>query len=425
MNPQLHSAFTVEKDRMNANPEIRKPSHRNFMCLNESCSSQIVRDFAGKTKFFYDFLKNFGSRLDRVLKICKILVMTNDPYKILGVDKTASEADIKKAYRAAAKKHHPDKGGNAEEFKKINEAYEILGDPQKKANYDQFGSAGNSASGGFGGGGFNTSGFDASGFDFGGDMGDVFSSFFGGGATGGSRGGRMNTRGADLEVEVVLDFKDAMKGITKSFSSTQYVKCVACNGKGGSGQKNCSKCGGTGRISHQTRTPFGVIQQQGICPDCEGTGKTFESKCSECSGEGRVRKSKKITIHIPEGVQTGETLRVRGDGEAGRKGGKAGDLFVHVRVKESRKFDRRGMDILSELTLSPWEAMLGGTFPVETFWGKVNLKVSECTKDGTLMKIKGKGVKRGGRQGDHLVRIVYDMPKKLSKKEREALEGLK
>lgn len=350
--------------------------------------------------------------------------MTNDPYNILGVEKTASEADIKKAYRAAAKKHHPDKGGNAEEFKKINEAYEILGDSKKRANYDQFGSAGNAGSQGFGGGGFHTSGFDTSGFDFGGDMGDIFSSFFGGGSTAG-HGGRMNMRGADLEVEVILDFEDAMRGVIKKFSSTQFMSCEACKGKGGSGQKNCSTCSGSGRVSRQTRTPFGVIQQQGICPDCEGTGKTFDSKCSECSGEGRVRKSKKITIHIPEGVQTGETLRVRGDGEAGRKGGEAGDLFVHIRVKDSRTFERRGMDLLSELKLSPWEAMLGGMFPVETFWGKVKVEVSECTKDGTLMKIKGKGVKRSGRQGDHLVRIVYDMPKKLSKKEREALEGLK
>lgn len=350
--------------------------------------------------------------------------MTNDPYKVLGVEKTASAADIKKAYRNAAKKHHPDKGGKAEEFKKINEAYETLGDSKKRANYDQFGSTGSAGAGGFGGGGFNGGGFDASGFDFGGDMGDIFSSFFGGGGTTG-QAGQMNMRGADLEVEVVLDFEDAMRGVTKKFSSTQFVSCEKCSGKGGSGQKNCSTCSGSGRVSRQTRTPFGVIQQQGVCPDCEGTGKIFESKCSECSGEGRVRKSKKITIHIPEGVQTGETLRVRGDGEAGRRGGTSGDLFVHVRIKESRKFDRRGMDIVSELKLSPWEALLGGSFPVDTFWGKVKLAVSECTKDGEFMKIKGKGVKRGGRQGDHLVRVVYDMPKKLSKKEREALENIK
>ena len=347
--------------------------------------------------------------------------MTQNPYDVLGVNTSASQADIKKAFRTAAKKHHPDKGGNAEEFKKINDAYEVLGDKKKKEQYDQFGSAGAGASG-FGGGGFN-GGFDASNFDFGGGMDDVFSSFFGGGGGGGRRGG-VNTRGSDLEVEIVLDFEDAMKGITKKFSSTQFIGCTACKNKGGSGQKTCSTCLGSGRVAQQTRTPFGIIQQQGVCSDCEGTGKTFDSKCSECSGEGRVRKSKKITIKVPEGVQTGETLRVRGEGEAGRRGGAAGDLFVHIQVRSSRKFERHGMDIVSELKLSPWEAILGGKFKVDTFWGKVEFEVLECTKDGTLMKIRGKGVKRGGRHGDHLVRIVYDMPKKLRKKEIEALEKL-
>lgn len=409
----------MEKDRRNANPVRRKPNHRKFMCLDKSRSSQIVRDFEGKTKFFYRFLKKIGSQLDRVLEICKIGAMKNDPYSVLGVSKTASAADIKKAYRDAAKKHHPDKGGNPEEFKKINEAYETVGDAKKRANYDQFGSAGGAGTGGFGGG------YDASGFDFGGDMGDIFSSFFGGGASTGGRSGRVNTRGADLEVEVVLDFDDALNGVTKKFSSTQFIHCDTCKGKGGSGQKTCSTCSGSGRVSQQVRTPFGVVQNQAVCPDCEGTGKTFDSKCSDCSGEGRVRKAKKITIDIPEGVQTGETLRVHGEGEAGRRGGTSGDLFVHIQVRSSRKFERHGMDIVSELKLSPWDALLGGKFKVDTFWGKIEFEVLECTKDGTLMKIRGKGVKRDGRQGDHLVRIVHDMPKKLSKKEREALEGIK
>ncbi len=347
--------------------------------------------------------------------------MTQNPYDVLGVKKSASQADIKKAFRAAAKKHHPDKGGDAEEFKKINDAYEVLGDEKKRGQYDRFGSTGSPGAGGFSGG-FN-GGFDTSNFDFGGGMEDVFSSFFGGGAS--SRGRQTNTRGSDLEVEVILDFDDAMKGVTKKFSSTQFISCTACEGQGGSGQKTCSTCSGRGRVSQQTRTPFGVIQQQGVCSDCEGTGKTFDSKCSECGGEGRVRKSKKITIKVPEGVQTGETLRVRGEGEAGRRGGVSGDLFVHIQVRSSRKFERHGMDIVSELKLSPWEALLGGKFKVDTFWGKVEFEVLECTKDRTLMKIRGKGVKRGGRQGDHLVRIVYDMPKKLSKKEKEVLEILK
>ncbi len=359
-----------------------------------------------------------GSRLDRLLEICTLFAMTQNPYDVLGVDKSASPADIKKAFRAAAKKHHPDKGGKEDEFKKVNDAYETLGDEKKRQQYDQFGSTGAQGAGGFGGGGF-----DASNFDFGGGMDDIFSSFFGGGAGGSGR--RVNTHGSDLEVEVILDFDDALKGVTKKFSSTQFVSCTACKGDGGSGQKTCSTCSGTGRTSQQTRTPFGIIQQQGICSDCEGTGKTFDSKCSECSGEGRIRKSKKITINVPEGVQTGETLRVQGEGESGRRGGAAGDLFVHIQVRASRKFERRGMDVLSDLKLPLWKVLLGGKFPVETFWGKVDLMIPECTRDDSLLRIRGKGIKRGGRHGDHLVRIVYDLPKKLSKKERDMLEELK
>ncbi len=234
-----------------------------------------------------------------------------------------------------------------------------------------------------------------------------------------------SAKGSSGFIWLTLDFDDALKGVTKKFSSTQFIKCEKCSGDGGSGQKTCSTCSGSGRISQQVRTPFGVVQNQAVCPDCEGTGKSFESKCSDCHGEGRVRKSKKIVIEVPEGVQNGETLRVRGEGESGRRGGQTGDLFVHVRVRESRKFERHGMDLVSELKLSVWDAMLGGEFSVETFWGEVEMEVLECTKDGTLMKLRGKGVKRGGRHGDHLVRIVHDVPRKLSKKEREALEGLK
>ena len=347
--------------------------------------------------------------------------MKNDPYKILGVGKSASQAEIKSAFRTAAKKHHPDKGGNPEEFKKINEAYEILSDEKKRQQYDQFGSAGFSGAGGFDASGFSSA-FNTSHFDFGGGMEDIFSSFFGGGM--GSRS-HTNNQGGDLEVEIVLDFEDMMKGVTKKFSSTQFVSCEKCNGKGGSGQKKCSTCSGSGRVSKQTRTPFGIIQQQAVCPDCEGTGTSFDSVCSVCGGEGRVRQAKKITIHVPAGVQTGETLRVRGEGEAGRRGESAGDLFVHVRIQASRKFERHGMDIVSELKLPVWKVLLGGKFPIETFWGKVDLTIPECTRDGSLLRIKGKGVKRAGRQGDHLVRIVQDLPKKLSKKEKEVLEQLK
>ncbi len=346
--------------------------------------------------------------------------MAEDLYKVLGVEKSASKADIKKAYRNLAKKHHPDKGGDAEKFKKINEAYEVLGDDQKRANYDQFGSAGPNM-GGFGGGGFSSGGFQGNvnfdGFE------DIFSSFFGGGA-GGSRSQSRNFRGADLEVEVKLSFEDAMNGITKTFKSSHLQKCEKCDGRGGKNEKTCGNCHGLGRVSQQMRTPFGVVQQQTTCPQCEGTGQEFAEKCAECQGEGRVKKSQKISVKIPEGVQNGETLRVRGQGEAGIRGGQAGDLFVHIYVEDSAKFQRRGLDLYSELEISVFEALLGGNFVVQTFWGKVDLKIPESSRDGELFKIKGKGVKRDGRQGDHIVKLKYKMPRKITSSMRRKLEEL-
>ncbi len=347
--------------------------------------------------------------------------MAQDYYEVLGLKKGASKDEIKKAFREAAKKHHPDKGGDPEEFKKINEAYETLSDEQKKAQYDQFGSAGPQFGGGGSGGFGGFSGFQ--GGDFSG-VEDIFSSFFGGGFGGAQSARSPKSRGSDLEVEVVLDFDEMMNGVKKSFTSTHYVTCEKCKGEGGSGSKTCSTCQGTGSSVQQIRTPFGTVQQRTTCPDCQGEGKKFEKECDECHGEGRVEKKKKIEVKIPSGVDTGETLRVRGSGEAGRRGGSAGDLFVHVRVKPSKQFQRRGTDIISVLQISVFEALLGKEATVDTFWGKVELKIPELTKDGQMLRIRGKGIKRGSQQGDHIVRVEYDMPKKLSKKQREALEGL-
>ncbi|MDH3324809.1 MAG: molecular chaperone DnaJ [Candidatus Peregrinibacteria bacterium] len=349
--------------------------------------------------------------------------MSKDYYSALGVKKGASKAEIKKAFRDKAKKHHPDKGGDEAEFKKINEAYETLSDDKKKAHYDQFGSAGPGA-GGFGGGGaggYSTGGFSAS--DFGGFE-DIFSSFFGGGGGGGRQSARSN-RGADLEVDVEISFEEMMNGCEKSFTSKNYEPCSKCDGAGGEGKKKCADCGGQGAVQKQFQTPFGNMAQSVTCPKCAGTGEGFDKLCGKCHGEGREEKKNKITINIPSGVDSGETLRVRDRGEAGMRGGSRGDLFVNISVKHSGEFHRRGVDLITELEISPFDAMMGGKFSVKTFWGDVDLKIPENTRDGKVFRIAKKGVKRGHQVGDHLVKIEYKMPKKISSKLKELLEKAK
>jgi molecular chaperone DnaJ len=344
--------------------------------------------------------------------------MSTDYYAALGVDKKATKAEIKKAFRAKAKKHHPDKGGDEAEFKKINQAYETLSNEQKRAQYDQFGSAGAQfgGSGGAGGGGFSAENF--GGFE------DIFSSFFGGG---GGQGRRTSskTRGSDLEVEVNLSFDESIRGIKKTFTSRHYQACETCSAKGGEGRKSCSTCQGQGTVAQQFQTPFGKVQQQTTCPTCRGEGSSFETNCKKCGGEGRHEGKINLEVDIPAGIADGETLRVPAKGEAGRRGAGAGDLYVHIRVASSSKWQRRGFDLISSLNISVFDAVLGGEFPVETFWGKVDLKVPENTPDRQMLRIRGKGVQGSGQTGDHLVRIEYDLPKKISKKLRELLEQAK
>lgn len=350
--------------------------------------------------------------------------MSENYYDILGVDKSASKADIKKAFRAKAKEHHPDKGGDEAKFKKVNEAYEVLGDDQKKTQYDQFGSAGGNfgGMGGAGAQGFSGGGFSAS--DFGGFE-DIFSSFFGGGgAAAGGRGRSQSAsqKGADLEVTIELNFDESINGTTKHFHANRYQACDKCDAKGGEGEKNCATCGGTGGVTQKFQTPFGVVQQQTTCPDCKGVGTSFEKICSHCHGEGRVEKREKMEIEVPEGVESGQTLRFRGKGDAGSRGGSAGDLYAHIRVKSSRKFHRQGLDLVSEVEVPVLDAILGTTIEAETFWGKVDLVVPENTREYQMLRAKGKGVKRDGQQGDHLFKVKYIMPKKISSKLREKLE---
>ena len=328
--------------------------------------------------------------------------MNENPYEVLGVSKNASKADIKKAFRQKSKEHHPDKGGDETTFKKISSAYDILSDDQKRAQYDQFGAAGSGMGGGQGGfsGGFSTGGF--------GDFEDVFSSFFGGGRS--SQGARSHTsHGADLEVVVKLSFEEAMKGVKKSFTSKNLETCTKCSGDGGFDKKSCSKCQGNGFISQKFQTPFGSVAQPTTCPECRGQGTSFSRTCSDCQGEGRIRQKKEIEVNIPTGVVDGETLRLIGKGEAGVRGGAHGNLYVHLRVDPSKKFQRHGLDLISVLEISVFDAILGGKFEIETFWGMVELDVPENTKDGQMLRIRGKGVEKGGQKGDHIVKIEYEM----------------
>lgn len=354
-----------------------------------------------------------------VLKKIQSPAMSDDYYKILGVSKSASAADIKKAYREKAKAHHPDKGGDEKEFKRVQEAYEVLSDSQKRSQYDQFGKAGMGGANGFGGDQGFGGGFSAS--DFGGFE-DIFSSFFGGG---GRTSRTKSNKGGDLEVEVELEFDEAVKGTQKSFSARNFETCEKCEGKGGSGSKKCGQCGGSGSVTQQFQTPFGSVAQRTACPACKGEGTTFENMCSHCQGEGRVEKKHTIEINIPAGIEDGSTLRFTSKGEAGRRGGPRGDLYVHVRINPSRKFQRHGLDLISTLRLSVYDAILGGKFEVETFWGKGTVVVPENTRDGQMLRVKEKGIKSSGRTGDHIVRIEYEMPKKISSKTKEILEQLK
>lgn len=350
--------------------------------------------------------------------------MSQNPYDVLGVNKNATDKEIKKAFREKAKTHHPDKGGDEAEFKKINEAYDVLGDKQKRAQYDQFGSVGGGMGGsggfgGFGGGGFNSQDFSDA---FGG-----FSDFFGGssgfGGFGGFGGGRRETgKGADLEVDLEISFEESMEGVKKSFPVRSQVVCDSCDGKGGKGEQTCGTCHGSGSVAQKFQTPLGVIQQQQVCPTCNGKGKTFKEVCNSCDGEGRKEERHTLEVKIPEGIDDGTTLRLRGKGDAGKNGAGAGDLYIHVRVKPSREFVRRGSDIVSELEVPILRAILGGKFSVKTFWGEGELTLPENTRDGQMFRLSGKGVKRDGQVGDHLVRVKYEMPKKLSKKFREDLE---
>ena len=356
-----------------------------------------------------------------------------DYYEVLDVGKSASADEIKKAYRRLAVKHHPDRGGNEDSFKEINEAYEVLKDNDKRKRYDQFGHAGVGTSASSDGnpfagfGGFGRAGEEIH-FDFGDlGLGDIFGSFFGGDAAGGR--GRRQTRGRDVETDIEITFEQAVFGTEAELSLNMEDVCEHCKGstvEPGYKLETCDKCGGSGQVTNVTRTIFGNIQQASMCPKCHGRGKIPEKVCSVCRGNGTQRKNQKINLKIPAGIDDGATIRLREHGEA-IVGGSKGDLYVNIRVKPHKKFTREGDLILSSEHINIVDAALGTEIEVDTVDGPVVMKVPIGTQSGTDFKLTGHGVPhlRGGMRGPHIVTILVDTPTKLSSKQKKILEELR
>ena len=347
-----------------------------------------------------------------------------DPYQVLGVSQDASEEEIKKAYRKLSRMYHPDANINnpnkaqaEEKFKEIQEAYEILGDKEKRAAYDQYGHAA-FEQGGMGGGGFG-GGF--SGADFGDIFGDMFGDIFGGGG----RGRQRVVRGEDLRYDIQITLEEAVKGTTKDIQINTLAHCDSCDGTGaekGSKVETCPSCHGSGRVRRQQ----GFFVTEAICPTCHGSGKKIEKPCKSCHGEGRVHKKKNLSVKIPAGVDTGNQLRLSGEGAAGENGAPAGDLYVVIHVKEHHIFERDGNNLYCEVPISFSMAALGGEIEVPTLDGKVKLKIPAETQTGKLFRMRGKGVSstRSGYAGDLICRVVIETPVNLNKEQKELLEKL-
>lgn len=352
--------------------------------------------------------------------------MTN-PYETLGVAKNASADEIKKAYRKLARQYHPDnnQGDKAaeERFKEVQNAYDLLSEPEKREAYDRFGSTNGRGPGG-GGSGFNWS--TTEGFDFG-DLSDLFGGMFGGGRFGGGARPTPAQRGNDVEVQVNLSFEDALNGVETKIPVTLEVACHTCHGSGakpGTAPTVCPQCGGRGVVA-ESQGFFSLSQP---CPRCRGNGTIIEEPCPTCRGAGRERRTKRYTVRIPAGVKDGSRIRLKGKGEAGWNGGPAGDLYVVTRVEPSKTFARRGDDLLVDVHVPFADAALGTTARVPTpDGGQVSVKIPSGSEDGKLLRVRGKGAPhlKGSGRGDLIARVKIDVPKKLSKKERELLEQLK
>jgi molecular chaperone DnaJ len=345
-----------------------------------------------------------------------------DYYELLGVARNASDSDIKKSFRRLAMKYHPDRNRDnpkaEEQFKKIKEAYDVLSDPKKRSAYDQFGHAGVDPSMGAAGG------FGFTGESFSDIFSDVFGDIFGGGATGRRRGSRVQ-RGADLRYNLEITLEEAVAGTEVKIRVPTFVTCEECNGTGakkGTGPTTCSTCQGHGAIRMQQG--FFAVQQ--TCPTCHGTGQQIKDPCRVCHGQGRVQETKTLSVKIPPGVDTGDRIRLAGEGEAGEFGGPPGDLYVQISVKEHPIFTRDGANLYCEVPISFPTACLGGELEVPTLDGKVALKIPPETQTGRLFRLRGKGVKpvRGGSQGDLLCRVRIETPVHLNKEQIELIKKL-
>jgi molecular chaperone DnaJ len=347
-----------------------------------------------------------------------------DYYKVLELARNASEADVKKAYRRLAMKYHPDRNPNdkeaEEKFKEAKEAYEVLSDAEKRATYDQFGHAGVDAARQGGGGG--PGGFGGRGDAFGDIFGEVFGDIFGGARRGGGGGRSQVFRGADLKYDLELDLNQAVFGHSVEIEVQKLFECDTCGGSGAAkGHKptTCDTCGGAGQV----RISQGFFQLQQTCPRCRGTGTIIKNPCDTCLGQGRVRRSKKLAVKIPAGVDSGDRIRLSGEGEAGRNGGPAGDLYVEVHVRQHEIFERDGEHLSCEVPISFVTAVLGGSVEVPTLDGEVVLKIPAETQSGRVFRLRDKGVRpvRGGERGDLFCRVVIETPVKLSAEQRELL----
>lgn len=347
-----------------------------------------------------------------------------DYYEVLGVSKSATAEEIKRAYRKLAMQHHPDKhGGDDTQFKELAEAYEILKDDKRRSKYDQFGHSGPfGGAGGAGGFDFNDANFDFS--QFGGGFGDIFDMFTGG--AGQRARSQQATRGADLEAVITIGFKDAIFGTEETLKFNADTRCDRCDGKRaepGTKIKSCETCNGEGSVTKMQQTILGAIRHTSACPTCSGEGEIPEEKCARCRGRGVVKEERELKVKIPAGIDNGSTIRLGGKGAANRKG-QHGDLYAHIQVKAHPRLKRSGQNIISEEKVPMVTAVLGGEVPVETVEGEVRLKIPTGTQSGKVFKLTDKGVPGlgGRRRGDHLVTVQVEIPSKLTARQRELLE---
>lgn len=357
-------------------------------------------------------------------------------YDILGISKSASDDEIKKAYRSLAKKYHPDLNpGNqeaAEKLKEVNQAYSVLSDKTKKQNYDTYGNE-NGPQGFGGGSGFGGFGSGFGGFGDGfGDFGDIFSNIFGG-AFGGGRSSRsranMQSQGADIQVKMKLSFVEAAFGCKKNINLNRSETCPHCKGTGaknGTEFSTCSHCSGNGTVRQVQNTPFGQVVSEGVCPECKGTGKKIKEKCSKCNGNGVTRENRNIELNIPGGIQNDQVLTLRGQGEAGRNGGPAGDMQILIQVENHKLLKREGYDVYVDVPISFTEALLGAKIKIPGINETLELTIPELTQTGTILTVKGKGTKilNKNAYGDLFAKITVEMPKSLDKKEKQLIQDL-